>query len=155
MYMDEVNETGHRRRQQPEAPGSDGFGGATRVGEGGGVKPKRADQLVLGGVGYDNHRRRKLQTIRELARSQASKERPFSRDRSSFSIHGNDFPPSDDFGCSSRPSFVVMDAIFFGYAPDYCSSFNGRVGSVGFIISPGAFAVRRLESRAGLDNFLW
>ena len=48
------------------------------------------------------------------------------------------FLPRMIWGASSRPSFVVMDAIFFGYAPGYGSSFNGHVGSVGFIISPGA-----------------
>lgn len=155
MYMDEVNETGHRRRQQPEPPGSDGFGGATRVREGWSVKPKRADQFVLGDVGYDNHRRRKLRTIRELARSQASKEGHFSRDRSSFSIHGNDFPPSDGLVCFFS-TFVRC------YGRDLLWISTGlRFPVQWFCGLPGVYhiirrvAVSRLESRTGLDNFPW
>ena len=66
MHADEINKTGHRGCQQPEPPGPDSFGRTARVGEGWCVDSERANQLVLGDVGYDNDWRRKLQTIREL-----------------------------------------------------------------------------------------
>jgi hypothetical protein len=65
MYADEVDETGHRGREETEPPGSDGFGRASRVGKGWNANSKRTDQLVLGDVGDDNDWGRKLQTIRE------------------------------------------------------------------------------------------
>lgn len=109
MYTDEVNETGHRRRQEPGPPGPDSFGGATRVGEGWGVESKRADQLVLRDVGYDNNWRRKLQTIRESASSSFDphlRESALS-DAIACAFNSLAFPPPDDLGCPSRPPFVV------------------------------------------------
>jgi len=57
MYADEADEASHRGCQEP--------GRAARDMEGWFIDPDRTDQFVLGDVGYDNDRRRKLQTIRE------------------------------------------------------------------------------------------
>ena len=80
---------------------------------------------------------------------------PFSRDRSYFSIHGNDFLPRVIWGVSSRPSFVVTDAIFSEHAPGYGSSFNATCGLCGAYHITRRVVVGRLESWIGLDNFLW
>ena len=57
MYADEADEAGHRGRQEPAW--------AARDLEGRFINLERTDQFVLGDVGYDNDRGRKLQTIRE------------------------------------------------------------------------------------------
>lgn len=138
MHADEVNETSHRRRQQPQPPGSDGFGGATRTGEGWSIKPERADQFVLGNVGYVNYWRRKLQTIRELALfSKSALSHAITRTSQSvgmiFSL--------ERFGVLLLDirSLYIMDAIFPGHAPGYGSSFNGTCGLLGSIILSGVW----------------
>lgn len=89
-------------------------------------------------------------------RSQASKERPFSRDRSSFSIHGNDFPPSDDLGCffSTFVRCYGRDILWICTGLLFLVQWSCGLRGV-YHITRRAFAVRRLESRTGLDNFLW
>lgn len=65
MHADQVNKTGHRRREEPKPPGSDSFYRAERVGEGWNADSERTVQLVLGDVGHDNNWGRNLRPLRE------------------------------------------------------------------------------------------
>lgn len=118
---------------------------------------KRADQLVLRDVGYDNYWRRKFQTIREstLFPSTPIFERaPFLTRSLALSIHWHYLLSHMLWDALRDLASSLMVSVFSGYAPDYgsslirdtpCATDNGTslpsmacMGFMGHIVPPGA-----------------